>query len=139
VYVADLLEFRDGDYHPCAWFLPMALTWAHTEHAFADYISPDTYKHCDLGRIADPASRARHFPEDDLSAGAGVPILRLWMQVHPVNARDNLLPGSYRMGLSVAAKDVRSSRWQLSIAVPSQWMADEQGMIRELHLNLIKK
>lgn len=139
VYLGELLEFRDNAYRPCAWFLPMALTWAHTGLPFSDYISPDTYKHCDLGRISDPAARHPHFPDDDLQAGVGRPILHLFLQVHPVNGRDNLLPGAYRLVVTVAAKDMPSSRWHLALTVPEQWIADEQVMIRErLRLALTK-
>ena len=128
VYAANLEERRDNHYSTCAWFLPMRLVWSHTGRPLAKHIAPNTYKHCEIGRIVDPQSR--NLVIDDLPDTPREDCcLRLFTEAVPVNRRHVLYSGQYRLTLVVSGRDVPAESWTAHITIPHGWEPDEQRML----------
>ncbi|MCU0225870.1 MAG: hypothetical protein MUF27_17790 [Acidobacteria bacterium] len=137
VFVSQLLRRRaDGTFAPDDQFLPMNLKWAHSQQRpegpeiFAEGISRDMGKHCDLGHIPHPNMRKRTG-----EVLAGVPddqvIVRLDLEVEP-NTKSHLLPpGVYRLVLKVAAANDRPVTKILELSIAGKWFDDERKMFTE--------
>src|SRR5712692_2938378 len=107
VFAAKLFRRNaDGTFKQLESFLPMNLRWSHGQQGspeiFAEGISPGMGKHCDLGRVTDPAHHA-NLGEELLNVGGDECILALDLEVLP-NTKSHLVPpGLYRLQLRVAA------------------------------------
>lgn len=130
VLLAGLEEWRDGQFRPCAWFLPMNLTWTHFGGAVMPHISQGMMRHCEIGRVVDPSKR-HSVPEDDLASHAGRALFKLLLLVQPNTRTDVLVPSRYRLRLVVAAKNSGPTRWTISLNLNGDWHADEQTMLRD--------
>jgi hypothetical protein len=89
VFAAKLLRrSADGSFREVDAFLPMNLRWAHGQQAsggpeiFAEGISPEMGKHCDLGHLVDPEFR-RNVGEDLPGVPTNETILALDLEVQP--------------------------------------------------------
>jgi hypothetical protein len=109
-------------------FLPMNLRWAHNQlgvggpEIFADGISPQMGKHCDLGHIVDPQFREVH---------ANKTVLVLDLEVAP-NTRSHLLaPGTYRLDLKLAAANCTPVTKTIEITHTGDWYTEEARMFAD--------
>jgi hypothetical protein len=136
VFVAKLLRrHADGSFKVEEQFLPMNLRWAHSQRAkgpeiFAEGISPQMGKHCDLGHILQPAFRQNlqqtlsDVPEDQT-------ILELDLEVAPNTMSHMIRPGVYRLELKIAAANARPVTKTLEINLTGQWFDEETKMFSD--------
>lgn len=139
VFAAKLYrKIADGSFKEDRHFLPMNLRWAHGHsrepgggpEIYAEGISPQMGKHCDLGHIADPQNRAE-LSEDLDGVSKASTIFALDLEVNP-NTKSNLLAfGTYRLELQVAAANSAPVQRVVEITVTGQWFADERKMFQD--------
>jgi hypothetical protein len=126
----------DGNFRKTDEFLPMNLRWAHGQQAaggpeiFAEGISPQMGKHCDLGHVMDPESRA-DVGEDLPNVPAATSILALDLEFPP-NTRSHLIPpGTYQLALRVAAANSTPVTKTIEVTTTGEWFADQARMFTE--------
>jgi len=126
----------DGSFKEDKRFLPLNLRWAHSQtlpggpEIYAEGISPQMGKHCDLGHITDPKFRAE-IGEDLEGLTSTSAILALDLEVAP-NTRSHLLaPGTYRLELRVAAANSAPVTKVVEITVTGEWFPDEHKMFQD--------
>lgn len=139
VFAARLFrKTADGSFKEDRRFLPMNLRWAHSHsrepgggpEVYAEGISPDMGKHCDLGHITDPNYRAE-LGESLEGVPATDAIFALDLEVSP-NTKSHLLsPGTYRLDLQIAAANSRPVNKQVEVTVTGKWFSDEQKMFHD--------
>ncbi len=117
-------------------FLPMNLRWSHGQQGsrapeiFADGISPEMGKHCDLGRVVDPKHHA-NLGEELPSAQAGEAVLALDLEVPP-NTKSHLIPpGVYQLQLLVAAANCAPVKKVIELTITGKWFADQTQMFSD--------
>ena len=114
-------------------FLPKNLVWSHFRKMLLPAISPDTYKHCDLGHILHPEGR-KTIPGEHTTwpnVLQDKTILSLDTVVKPYT-QSYLLPfGTYRLTIIVAAANAKAQRQTLEIALTGDWYDDEEKMLGE--------
>lgn len=133
VYAKELLRQRaDGKWERVGAFPPMNLKWAILGTIYFPSIAPEMGKHCDVGHIADPASR--HLLNED------APSLTLTSQqtslafdlIAAPNHRGHIIgPGEYQLKILVAAENVRPIKRTVAISLRGTWDADETRMLRD--------
>lgn len=103
-------------------FIPMNLRWSHFEGWFASAILPNMYRHCNLAQTTEP----RQYPE---RLGRNNLILFLTLQVIPNNGGEQLPTGVYRLGLKVAAANLKNPvTGTLEISNSGTWFDKEDEM-----------
>ena len=130
VYLAKLYRQRaDKTFAEERAFLPMNLRWSHTGEVFAQGISRDMGRHCDLGHVLDPSKRP---PEESLkTVNPADTLLSLDLEVKPNTQSHLLSPGVYRLDLKVAATNARPRTKKIELTVTGHWFADEAGMFKD--------
>jgi len=111
VYLSALCRKVGEDWKPVTSFLPMNLKWSHLGTIYFPLIARDMGKHCDLGHIAEPRIRpiigevnpALAIPDDVASFAFDV-------MAAPNNKTHIVGPGTYRLGLVIAAENARPHR-----------------------------
>ncbi len=134
VFAAKLLrKHADGVFREEKSFLPMNLRWSHCTEVFAERISPDMGKHCDLGHIYEPSFRSGLvlFMRTPPGADTSKTLLELDLEVQPNTFSDLLPPGTYRIELVLAAANAAPVRKQLEITLTGNWFADENKMFSD--------
>lgn len=142
VLIVDILKREGESFRRIESFSPDNLRWS-TLFDLADvrlvpsrycaYISPDTYKHCNLGHIHDPQFRSSVAGEDNSSLPVGKSEAILCLDVH---FRSNILyylivPGEYRIQIKVGCENARTiDKWYL-LKLSGKWFQDEQRMLNE--------
>jgi hypothetical protein len=126
VYAAKLRKLEEGSFQEVRSFLPMNLKWAHTDEVFADGISPRMGRHCDFGKIINPAAKRKpslpHIEEDKT-------VLELSLEVAPFTKSHLLEPGSYELDLQIAAANSKSKTKILKIiSFAGDWYDNEREM-----------
>lgn len=139
VFAARLLrKIADGTFKEDRNFLPMNLRWAHGHsrepgggpEIYAEGISPEMGKHCDLGHVTDPSFRI-DLHEDLDGVPAASTIFALDLEVNP-NTKSNLLgPGTYRLELQVAAANSRPVKKVVEVTITGKWFVDERQMFQD--------
>jgi hypothetical protein len=137
VFAAKLFRrSADGTFKQVESFLPMNLRWSHGQQGlrgpeiFADGISPEMGKHCDLGRVIDPAHH-ENLGEVLPNAIAGQSILALDLEVAP-NTKSHLVPpGVYQLHLRVAAANCAPIKRVLELTITGKWFADQTQMFSD--------
>lgn len=129
VYAASLCSrLPDGSFAPAETFMPMNLLWANFRQPFLAVLSPRIPKHCDIAHIVHPNfNRLLH--HELPGVGELNPVLAFDLQVEP-NMKGHLAgPGTYRMGIIVAAANARPKHFELEIEFPGDWYNDEADML----------
>ena len=114
----------------------MNLRWAysyadgHTPEVFADGISPGMGKHCDLGRVIDPACR-KDLGDDLPGVHAQETVLKLDVEFPPNTMSHLVPPGVYRLNLLIAAANCAPVSKQLEITLTGKWSSDERIMFTD--------
>jgi hypothetical protein len=137
VFASRLLRrHADGVFKAEQQFLPMNLKWAHSQQrptgpeVFAEGISPEMGKHCDLGHIVHPDMRAKTGDSlPDVSSGQA--IMELDLEVAPNTKSHLLAPGVYRLVLKVAAANCRPVTKTLELSLTGKWHDDERKMFSD--------
>lgn len=126
----------DGSFKEVEAFLPMNLRWAHGHQAsggpeiFAEGISPEMGKHCDLGHVVDP--KFRKDAGDDLpGVAADHTILALDLEVQPATLTHLIPPGVYRLELRVAAANCAPVTEAIELTITGKWFEDQTQMFSD--------
>lgn len=134
VFVSKLFRrHADGSFAEDKSFLPMNLRWSHSPpppiraNIFAEGISPQMGKHCDLGHILDPEKRER-FGINLGNVSANKTILELELEIIPNTLTHLIPPGVYRFELKLAAANVEPVTKTLEINHTGDWYQDENEM-----------
>jgi hypothetical protein len=120
----------DGSFIQVESYLPMNLKWAHSQETFADGISPKMGKHCDLGHITRPSSRAElgefvpGLPDDKT-------VLLLNLEFLPFTMTHILRPGYYRLELQLGAANCEPREVTVEIDLRGDWYDDEVKMFSD--------
>jgi hypothetical protein len=126
----------DGSFKEVEAFLPMNLLWAHGQQKaggpeiFADGISPEMGKHCDLGHVVDPKFR-REIPYDLPGIAADETILALDLEVKPATLSHLIPPGAYRLDLRVAAANCAPVTKRIELTMTGRWFEDQSQMFSD--------
>ncbi len=129
--VATALWMRraDGTFQTVTAFHPMNLVWAYLGGVFTPRISPGMGRHCDLGRVADPAIRNQLGPNTNLASVAShAPILDLAVEVRPNSLPHLLAPGVYRLEVRVAGANVNPIAQVIEITLTDRWYPTDDEM-----------
>jgi hypothetical protein len=128
----------DGRFKEESNFLPMNLCWSHGQmvegkreiEVYAEGISPEMGKHCDIGHVVNPNNR-RDWREDLPGLAATSTVLALALEV-PVSTLSYLLaPGTCRLELRVAAANSPPITKVLELTLTGNWSDDPQIMFRD--------
>jgi hypothetical protein len=128
LFMARLLgKHADGIFRPEDQFLPMNLRWSHSGEVFANGISPEMGKHCDLGHINHPGSAAK---VDETLPGvtSGKVVMGLDLEVRPNTKSHLLAPGTYQLVLKLAASNSKPVVKTLEFTLIGDWYDDERQM-----------
>jgi hypothetical protein len=126
----------DGSYRRVAGFLPMNLRWAHGQtrdsgpEIFADGISPEMGKHCDVGHLVEPRRR-RDLGHDLPSVPQDQTILALDLEVQPNTLTHLVAPGEYRLTVRIAAANAKPVTKVIELNHTGRWYPDEQTMFSD--------
>jgi hypothetical protein len=136
VFVAKLFRrAADGAFKEDSHFLPMNLRWSHGApsggpEVYAEGISPQMGKHCDLGHIIDPGHRIA-CGEDLTGVSSTSTLLALDLEVRPNTLSHLLAPGTYRLALRIAAANSLPMTEVLEVTVTGKWFTDERKMFQD--------
>jgi len=137
VFASRLLRHQaDGSFVEDARFLPMNLRWSHSQQAsggpeiFAEGISPEMGKHCDLGHVLDPKFQGL-IENPPPAAKPGETVLTLDLEVAPFTQSHLILPGIYRLELKLAAANAKPKTKIISFNLTGRWYADEVTMFSD--------
>jgi hypothetical protein len=112
-------------------FLPMNLRWSHTDfqkpEIYADGISPDMGKHCDLACISDPANPTAPLP----GVPAGQVTLDLWLEAFPATQSHRLPPGIYELEIKTAGSNCKPVIHRIRVNLTGQWFANQTQMFSQ--------
>ena len=125
-----LRESADGSFRDVHTFLPMNLQWAHGHEIFAIGISPQMGKHCDLGRIINPALR-KQFGDDLQDLPDTQPILGLDLEFKASTMGYLVRPGKYQLQLKIAGSNANVVRKTIEITLKESWFDAEARMYTE--------
>ena len=126
----------DNSFKEVEAFLPMNLRWAHGQQApggpeiFAEGISPEMGKHCDLGHVVDPKFR-KDVGEDLPGIAADHTILALDLEVQPATLSHLIPPGVYRLELRVAAANSAPVTKAIELTITGKWFEDQTQMFSD--------
>jgi hypothetical protein len=137
VFAASLSrQNADGSFKDVTSFLPMNLRWAHGHQGpdgpeiFAEGISPEMGKHCDLGHVVDPKDRTE-FGEDLPTLALDETVLALDLEMQPATLSHLVPPGVYRLVLMVAAGNCPPVTHTLQLTITGKWFSDQERMFSE--------
>lgn len=148
VVISDVFKQEGNDFKPIESFFPDNLKWSlisdirgvdpqgmpvTVPKIYCDYISPKTFKLCNLGHIHDPNHRMDSPGEDNpsLSVQNGETIF-----CFDVNFRSNKLnylvqPGTYMFAITVGCENAKTITKKFIMEVTGKWFKDESKMLNE--------
>ena len=100
---------------------------------YCEYISPDTFKHCNLGHIHDPEYRS-HIPgEDNPDLLCSNNTALFCFDVHFMSSILYYLvePGEYQIEIKVGCENAKTITKKFIMEFNGAWYDDEQKMLRE--------
>ncbi len=137
VFVARLFRrHADGAFVEDSNFLPMNLRWSHSQPSplgpeiFAEGISPEMGRHCDLGHILDPCKRmiiGINLPDVD----AEKTIFEFDLEVSPNTLSHLAPPGFYRIEIKLAAANMEPITKTIELNHTGDWYEDESRMFSD--------
>ena len=136
VYVANLYWLDKaaggtGSYRRVERFLPMNLSWAHSQpnqrDIFAKGIASKMGRHCDVGHVVKPQD-GEPFGLPHADAVLGACSLMLDLEAPPATGNHILPAGTYRLELWVAASNAERIAKFLQIKVDGRWFDDASEM-----------
>jgi hypothetical protein len=121
-------------------FLPDNLKWSTLfdvsgdrliSKRYCEYISPDSFKHCNLGHIHDPAYRKADGDDSHLSISEKETIF--CFDVHFMSTKRYYLvgPGVYRVKIKVGCENAKTITRSYQITITGKWFEDETRMLNE--------
>jgi hypothetical protein len=139
VYASKLFrKLADESFHEEKNFSPMNLRWSHSHEIYAEGISADMGKHCDLAHVIDPALRRKLGGAEETIPLTEGTIFSLDLEVKPGSRGHLVKPGTYRLELRIAAANARPVTKYLEFTCTGTWFNNEQDMFRDgIRLNLV--
>jgi hypothetical protein len=140
VIITELLKKEGNKYKIVESFSPDNLLWSTTGDIYAPYISPETFKHINLGHIHDPKVRANLSGENNPKLPVSNEEAIFSFDVH---FKSNILyyliaPGEYKIELKVGCENAKTITKKYSINFTGKWIEDESRMLNEsLKINSI--
>ena len=134
VIALELLRKRaDGTYGKVNDFLPMNLAWSHVNVIHIPFISPGTYKHCDLFHVIYPPDRKTiDYENRDWPGTPPEKTVISFDTVVKAFTLSHLVPnGAYRLLVQVAATNAKPAVRQLDINLTGDWFEEEERMLRD--------
>ena len=126
-------QAADGGFREDLTFLPMNLLWSHypeeSRVVYADGISPEMGKHCDLGFIFKPTERIE-LGHDLPDVPSESTIFSLALEVKPSSNSHLLGPGVYRLELRIAAANCPPITRVLEINHTGKYYGNSDEMFR---------
>ncbi len=136
VMITDVLKKEGKDFKRIEAFTPDNLLWSilhkdfpsNSFKTYCDYISPDTFKHCNLGHIHDPKYRKKITGEDN-------PEFKLTDKetifCFDVNFKSNALyylipPGEYKISIKVGCENAKTISRSYLIKISGKWFGDDE-------------
>lgn len=125
VFASSLLKKNENNnFEVVSSFIPMNLRWSHFEGWFAPAILPKMYRHCNLGKTPHPQKH----PE----IWGRWTVFFLTLHVIPNNGGERVPPGLYRLGLKVAAENIKKPiEATLEINNSGEWYEEEEEMLEK--------
>jgi hypothetical protein len=133
VYVNSLAGMLvDGSSERQDWFLPMNLTWAHTQQLTATDIPPTMERMINFGAIVEP--RYLEIPVQTIPQmpngfrDSNQTLFTLYTPATPSNFSNWIFPGNYALHLIVTAKNARARSIMVTLRISGEWQPDEGRM-----------
>ena len=126
----------DGSFVEDKAFLPMNLRWSHSQlsplgpEIFAEGISPNMGKHCDIGHILDPNKRVA-FGINLPDVTTGKTILELDLEVAPNTLTHLIPPGVYQLEMRIAAANAEPVTTAIEVNHTGDWYLEETKMFSD--------
>jgi hypothetical protein len=133
VYAGKLSRLDEGTWVHVETFPPMNLCWSDmpTREIYYRAIGPFMSKHCDLLHITDPAGRES---VEDVEPPVGVdpklPLLEFELLSKPNHGGHIVRPGTYRVDISIAAKNARSFQHVIEVEVGRRWSKRPEELVQ---------
>lgn len=147
VIISNVSRKRENGFEPLEEFFPDNLRWSLLSEIrgsgaqgvqvmpkiYCDYISPGTFKPCNLGHIHDPNFRTRLPGEDDPSLPIRDGDTVFCFEVNFRSNRLNYLvqPGSYEFTITVGCENAKTISKKFLLEVTGAWFEDESKMLNE--------
>jgi hypothetical protein len=134
VIISDVQKKEGAVFKSIDGFLPGNLKWSFLGgKTYCDYISPDTFKHCNLGHILDP--QHRHLLPDENNPSLPVQANET-IFCFDVEFRSNRLyylvtPGTYKFKITIGCENAKPATKTYIIDVTGKWWEDESRMLNE--------
>jgi hypothetical protein len=131
VFASELLrQLPDASFQTEKDFSPMNFRWSHSREIYAEGISVDMGKHCDLAHIIDPVQR-HWFQNEEPHTPTKETVFSLDLEVQPNSLSHLIKPGTYRLVLLIGAANARPIKRQLEFTCTGKWFDDEKDMFRD--------
>jgi hypothetical protein len=133
VMITELLKKEGSKYRIVESFSPDNLLWSTTGQIYAPYISPETFKHVNLGHIHDPQIRINLPGENN----PNLPISNdETIFCFDVNFKSNILyyliaPGEYKIEIKVGCENAKTITKKYLIFLSGKWFTNESRMLNE--------
>jgi hypothetical protein len=131
VFAKELLKLDEikNSFEKVKFFFPMRLKRTLTDTPVFDVISPETFKHCNLGFILKDKALLDVGNPQNISAEKTV--FDLSIEVNPSTKFNRLTPGKYRLGLLIASANFRHSVKRTLEIDFKRWSDQEKEMIND--------
>ncbi len=142
VLIVDVLKKEGNIYNRINLFMPDNLKWGTLSYVlnsqlihprYCNYISPDTYKHCNLGHIHDPRHR-RGLPNEDnpaLPVGDDESVFCFDVHFQSNNLYYIIGPGTYKVKIKVGCENAKTITKNYKLVLTGRWFEDETRMLNE--------
>ncbi len=134
VFAEELLKLNEksGLFERVDKFLPMRMLWSNVKTPTFDIISPDTYKHCELGCIIKDKNLLDDKDlRDSRSISAQRTVLHLNIEAEPKTKCNILVPGKYHLKLLIASANSRHTIKRILEIDFKEWSDIEEEMISD--------
>jgi hypothetical protein len=129
VFASELKQKQSkGEFTGVSEFLPMNLRWSHSHEVFAEAISPDMGKHCDLAHVYVLPENVLSFPTIAKPYKSPT-VFQLDTEVVPSSLSNILGPGVYRLTLKIAASNAKPVVRELEIDFSGEPFEDAFQML----------
>ena len=134
VIISNVSKKEGNEFRIVDGFLPDNLKWSLIgPKIYCDYISPGTFKYCNLGHILDPKFKAKPQGEDNTSLPVDT---KEAIFCFDVNFRSNrfsylVAPGTYMFTITMGCENAKSQSTKYMVEITGKWFEDESRMLNE--------
>ena len=136
VYAQRLRRKRpDGTWEIEQMVPPMNLVWSHRQpdETHIESIAPDSFRHCALGHIVDPAKRNVMPGKESPGLGLNTQQTNLVfdLMAQPNHKGHIVGPGEYRLDIVIAADNAPTVKQCVNVTLTGKWYASGSRMLRD--------